>query len=335
MNTRHNIKINKLSKYSNYLKKNTNVNSFHNYTIDKLSDQLIISASDEKNEIEAFEHVQHKIYGQMWHTEREYPIKKSEINFIKNYFNDGIDDVIKIASKASKVIMNSYEKEFKIDLKDDNSPLTNADLLSNQIIIKELKKISNYPIITEENPIDYRIRKNYKKYWLVDPLDGTKDFIAKNDQFTVNIALILNRKPILGVVYIPATDDFYWALKNIGSYKNNKVIKNNSSREKIIGAKSNFHSTKEEELFFKKFKISKILRFGSAIKLCKLAEGEIDVYPRLNGTMEWDTAAPQIIASEAGCKLIDIETKKELRYNKKTLKNNSFIASREDLNFIK
>ena len=141
-----------------------------------------------------------------------------------------------------------------------------------------MKKISNYPIISEENTVEYHTRKDYKKYWLVDPLDGTKDFIAKNDQFSINIALIFNGKPILGVVYLPAFNNFYWALKNAGSFKNKKHIKNNSSRDSLIAAQSIFHPTKEESLFFKKFNISKILRFGSAIKLCKLAEGEIDLY---------------------------------------------------------
>ena len=121
--------------------------------------------------------------------------------------------------------MKSYEQGFKINLKRNDSPITTADLLSNQVIIKELKKISNYPIISEENTVEYHTRKDYKKYWLVDPLDGTKDFIAKNDQFSINIALIFNGKPILGVVYLPAFNNFYWALKNAGSFKNKNTLK--------------------------------------------------------------------------------------------------------------
>ena len=157
--------------------------------------------------------------------------------------------MIKIAGKASKVIMKSYEQGFKINLKRNDSPITTADLLSNQVIIKELKKISNYPIISEEIQLN-TILERITKYWLVDPLDGTKDFIAKNDQFSINIALIFNGKPILGVVYLPAFNNFYWALKNAGSFKNKKHIKNNSSRDSLIAAQSIFHPTKEESFIF-------------------------------------------------------------------------------------
>ena len=161
-----------------------------------------------------------------------------------------------------------------------------------------------------------------------------KDFLLGNDEFTINIALIENHKPILGVVYAPALNLLYSAQKGEGSYKNNKKIFNSSKREKLIGADSRYHSTDETIAFFNKFKINTIKRVGSALKLCYLAEGKIDVYPRFNGTKEWDTAASHIICSEAGCKLIDIETKSELLYNKKSIINNFFVASRNDLTFL-
>ena len=239
--------------------------------------------------------------------------------------------MISIAREASLAILDIYETDFSIDIKNDNSPVTKADLASNEIIISGLSKISNYPILTEESPVDYEIRKDWNKFWLVDPLDGTKDFIAKNGGFTVNIALIENHKPILGVVLIPVTNDVYYAEFGNGAFKNGIKIFNNSKREQLIGTDSNFHSTKQTQDFFKKHSITNIQKFGSSIKICKLAEGEIDIYPRLNGTKEWDTAATHIIANEAGCKLIDIVTKKELVYNKESIKNNFFIASRDDL----
>jgi len=246
-----------------------------------------------------------------------------------------IDEIIAIAEEAGKKIIHIYNNEgFQTEYKDDNSPLTKADLLSNKIIINGLKKISDYPIITEETPIEYNQRKNWNKFWLVDPLDGTKDFIAKNGQFSVNIALIENQKPILGVVYIPLSGDLYWACKDMGAYKNGTKIYNSSKRKDFIGSDSNFHSTQMTEEFFIKHNISDIKRFGSSMKICKLAEGEIDVYPRLNGTKEWDTAATHIIANEAGCKLVDIQTNKELLYNKEDMNNNFFIASRNDLEFF-
>ena len=241
--------------------------------------------------------------------------------------------MISIAREASLAILDIYETDFSIDIKNDNSPVTKADLISNEIIISGLSKISDYPILTEESPVDYEIRKDWNKFWLVDPLDGTKDFIAKNGGFTVNIALIEHNKPILGVVYVPISGDVYSATLDGGAFKNGKKIYNNSKRENLIATDSNFHSTKAVLEFFEKYSITNIQKFGSSIKICKLAEGIVDVYPRLNGTKEWDTAASHIIANEAGCKLIDIVTNKELTYNKESIKNNFFIASRDDLEF--
>tara|TARA_B110000046_G_scaffold184520_1_gene223225 strand:- start:4369 stop:5115 length:747 start_codon:yes stop_codon:yes gene_type:complete len=245
-----------------------------------------------------------------------------------------INEVIKIAEKAASQLLKIYDSgDFFIENKLDNSPLTIADSVANEIIINELNKFSNHPIITEETPISFEKREKWNKFWLIDPLDGTKDFIAKNGQFTINIALIENSKPILGVVYIPVTKDVYHAEFKNGSFKNGTKIYNSSRRKKLIATESNFHSTQSNTEFFTKFNIENILKYGSSLKICKLAEGLIDVYPRLNGTKEWDTAASHIIANEAGCKLIDIITKEELIYNKKNFKNNFFIASRNDLKF--
>lgn len=245
-----------------------------------------------------------------------------------------IKKVINIAQKAADAIMNIYTNEkILINLKDDESPITQADELSHQIICKGLKEFSTYPIMSEENIIPYSKRKKWEKFWLIDPLDGTKDFIAKNDEFTINIALIENHKPVLGLVFIPASKDIYWAELGKGAYKNGKRIYNHSKREALIAADSNFYSTKEMKNFFKKHNINEIKKIGSSIKLCFLAEGLIDVYPRLNETKEWDTAAAHLIANEAGCKLIDIKTNKELIYNKESYRNNYFIASRNNLEF--
>ena len=240
-----------------------------------------------------------------------------------------------IAKKAGAAVLDHYERPFnKIDEKIDGSPLTMADLDSEHIIVSQLKKNFSLPIITEENPVSFKDRKTWNQYWLVDPLDGTKDFIYKNDEFTVNIALIDGHRPVVGVVYAPALDLIYTASLNEGAKKNGKFIYNKSKRKNLIAADSRQHSTKKTEKFMLKNKISKVLRIGSSLKLCSLAEGLIDVYPRFNGTKEWDTAAAQIICKEAGCKIIDIETKNELLYNKDSIKNNFFIASRNDLSFL-
>lgn len=245
-----------------------------------------------------------------------------------------VEKVVAIAKKAGDAILEVYESEFEVITKEDNSPVTKADMDANKVIIEGLKEIASYPIVTEESYVEYDIRKGWKRFWLVDPLDGTKDFIAKNGEFTINIALIEEHKPILGVVLIPVSSDVYYAFSGGGAYKNGNKIYNNSKRTNLIGADSNFHSTKETQAFFRKFGVSEIKKHGSSIKICKLAEGEIDLYPRLNGTKEWDTAASHIIANEAGCKLVDIETKQELLYNKENIKNNFFIASRNDLEFV-
>ena len=188
------------------------------------------------------------------------------------------------------------------------------------------------PILSEEgSTISYKERASWKSFWLVDPLDGTKDFISKNGQFTVNISLIVNKEPILGVICVPITGDIYFAIRNGGTFKNGVKIFNNSKRKQLIGCDSNFHPSKKTNFFFKKQNINKIEKYGSSLKFCKLAEGTIDIYPRFSGTKEWDTAASQIIIQEAGCKIIDLETKKELIYNKESMCNNHFIACRKDI----
>jgi 3'(2'), 5'-bisphosphate nucleotidase len=240
-----------------------------------------------------------------------------------------------IAKQAGDIILNYYDTmEIDINIKSDGSPVTKADLGSEQLIVSQLKNNFSYPIVTEETPIKYNERKKWNKYWLVDPLDGTEDFINKNDEFTVNIALVENYRPILGIVYAPALNLMYTGHINAGSKKNGIPIYNKSKRRNLIAADSRQNSTTETKNFLSLNNISKILKIGSSLKLCSLAEGLIDVYPRFNGTKEWDTAAAHIICKEAGCKILDIKTKKELVYNKESIRNNFFIASRNNLSFL-
>ena len=245
-----------------------------------------------------------------------------------------IEKIIKIAKTAGNVVMSYYNSDqVDISMKKDKSPLTEADIASNKFIVNELESNFSYPILTEENPVPYNTRKSWKKFWLVDPLDGTKDFIEKNDEFTVNIALINNHRPVLGVVNVPALGITYWAEKGEGAYKNGKRIINKSNRKNLIGSDSRFHSTKETKKFFKNNSIKKVVQYGSSLKLCKLAEGEIDIYPRLNGTKEWDTAAPDILLAEAGCSLVSYPDRKNLVYNKLKIENPFFVASRNGLSW--
>jgi 3'(2'), 5'-bisphosphate nucleotidase len=239
--------------------------------------------------------------------------------------------IINIAVEAGKKILEFYNRPINIKNKDDNSPVTEADLYANQYITEEISKISDFPIVSEETYNFNEPRKHHKTFWLIDPLDGTKDFIAHNDQFTVNIALIENENPVLGIVCVPACGDIYYAAKNNGAFKNGLRISVNKNSRKIIGVDSSFHSTKETQNFFKDHNITNIKKYGSSIKFCKIAEGEIDVYPRFNGTKEWDTAAGHIILNEAGGEIIDLVTNKELIYNKSSIRNNFFVAKRKGL----
>jgi 3'(2'), 5'-bisphosphate nucleotidase len=260
-----------------------------------------------------------------------------------------INAVIGLAREAGRKIMEIYDSgEFATEIKSDDSPLTAADLASNKIILEGLKNISDYPVLSEETPVDWKTRKNWRTFWLVDPLDGTKDFIAKNGQFTVNIALIENNAPVLGVIHIPADGTTYWAFHGGGAFRDGVRITNDGKRGVLVGADSVFHSTAATAAFFEKHNITDIRRIGSWIKYCRLAEGAIDIYPRLNGTKEWDTAAGQVILEEAACSMIDIATicgaatmrhsngdgattGKPLRYNKPDIRNNHFIAMRNNL----
>ena len=160
-----------------------------------------------------------------------------------------INKVIEIAKKAGEEILKVYDEDFSVVSKDDNSPLTKADLLADEIIKSSLAKSFEFPIVTEESYVEYEVRKNWQKFWLVDPLDGTKDFIAKNGGFSVNIALIEHNKPILGVVYVPVSGDVYSATLGSGAFKNGKKIYNNSKRENLIKRVSKRVSGTKSKLF--------------------------------------------------------------------------------------
>lgn len=218
-----------------------------------------------------------------------------------------LEQIVSIAKKAGDAIMEIYKKDFTIVYKDDKSPLTEVDLKANEIICSSLEKLyPNIPIMSEENKqTDYEVRKNWEFYWCIDPIDGTKEFIKKNDEFTVNIALIHKDKPVLGVVYAPAIDEMYKAKKGEGTYKNNQKLPlqiNKYPEEKLHVVASKSHLSKETQEFIDNLEIKEIEQVskGSSLKLCMVPTGEADIYPRLAPTMEWDTAAADAIVREAG-----------------------------------
>ena len=239
----------------------------------------------------------------------------------------------KAALKAGEQILKIYSKDFSVTYKADKSPLTIADQQANEIIEGYLSK-TNIPVLSEEGNItDFNLRKNWGLLWIVDPLDGTKEFIKKNGEFTVNIALVKNGEPILGVIFVPVKGWLYYGSPN-GSYRvkdGKKVLLplvKKSSVFKVIGSRS--HQSTETKLYFQKLKKEngaiEILSIGSSLKFCLVAEGSADTYPRFSPTMEWDTAAGHAIANYAGKKVIDLVSKREITYNRKNLKNNWFIV---------
>ena len=240
---------------------------------------------------------------------------------------------------AGQEIMKVYEKDFAVDYKDDKSPLTEADRLSNKVIIEMLmSRYRGSNVISEENKqIPYEERANWDSFWLIDPLDGTKEFIKKNGEFTVNIALIENSVPTFGVVYAPVPDILYYGIKSGGSYKISKgtsvKIYNDVSylsKDFIKVVASRSHMSDETLAFVseieKQGKKIDFLSIGSSLKLCLVAEGAADVYPRFGPTMEWDTGAAHAVALYAGRQVLNAETMQPLIYNKPNLLNPSFIV---------
>ncbi|MCL4117195.1 UNVERIFIED_CONTAM: hypothetical protein GTU68_045251 [Idotea baltica] len=234
--------------------------------------------------------------------------------------------------------MEIYDSVIEVEYKDDKSPLTKADKQANDIINSYLAK-TEFPIISEENKqTEYSTRKNWITCWVVDPVDGTKEFIKRNGEFTVNIALITNGKPELGVIYVPATKTLY-----VGDVKTNSAYKAqleshkklqpksaNSNPVQVVGSRS--HMSQETLDFVETLKNSgkevEVVSKGSSLKFCLVAEGNADVYPRFAPTMEWDTAAGQAICNAAGIEVISKETNEPLLYNKENLLNPWFLVSK-------
>lgn len=245
--------------------------------------------------------------------------------------------VVEIARNAGAAIMEIYQNEadFGVEQKADNSPLTKADRAANEIICDGLEKLPvPYPIVSEENKaIPYGTRKNYTCSWLVDPLDGTKEFIKRNGEFTVNIALIENQLPVLGVVYAPDLNEMYWAVKGHGAFitqnGHDKKLEANAFSLTDKGLRvvcSRSHLNPPTQAFVDQLNAPQLVATGSSLKFLKIATNQADVYPRLGPTMEWDTGAAHIVLEEAGGSVIDEETKQPLRYNKENLLNPFFIA---------
>ncbi len=254
--------------------------------------------------------------------------------------SDLTEIAIKAAIKAGDEILDVYQNtDFDIEYKSDNSPLTLADKRAHKVIVEHLIP-TNIPILSEEGKtIPFDERKSWEQFWLVDPLDGTKEFIKRNNEFTVNIALIQGDSPIAGVVFVPVTRVLYWADQN-GSFRANvgeeselneiEQLPVSSKRTTFVIVGSKSHMNPETEEFIQsidtKGKAIEIKSKGSSLKICMVAEGNADIYPRLGPTMEWDTAAGHAIVKFAGKKVFQFENKEQVVYNKENLLNPWFVV---------
>ncbi len=246
-----------------------------------------------------------------------------------------VNETIVIARKAALAVMEVYIQDFDVTIKSDTSPLTQADLASNKIIVAGLKGLTpEFPIISEESDeIDFEIRKNHRYLWCVDPLDGTKEFVNKNGEFAINIALLEDGKPILGVVGLPAVNQVSWAVKGYGAFLEKDGMVCRLQCKEILRTQSSFnvvcsrsHLDKDTVAYAERFGKVNWMPKGSSMKFVMIAGGEADFYPRLGPTMEWDTAAPHIIVEEAGGKVLDKNTMRPLTYNKESLYNPDFVV---------
>jgi len=258
-----------------------------------------------------------------------------------------LNSAITAALEAGKAILEIYlSGEFDVEMKGDNSPLTKADTASHNVIMSFLTK-TNIPVLSEEGKaIAYEERKDWGQLWIVDPIDGTKEFIKRNGEFTVNIALIENQKTLIGVIFVPVTGELYFSTIEMGAFKVN-VDLDNFDIESLISngnklpleredktftiVASRSHMSAETREYIQQMRELhgevKLISKGSSLKLCMVAEGTANCYPRFAPTMEWDTAAGQAICEHAGFKVIDWGTKQDMLYNREDLLNNWFLVN--------
>lgn len=267
-----------------------------------------------------------------------------------------LPELLRVSHEAGQAILQVYASDFDIEYKDDKSPLTLADRRSHGIIAAGLAALQDWPLplLSEEGRnIAYDERKSWDMFWLVDPLDGTREFVKRNGEFTVNIALIQNGRPLLGVIYIAVKNIFYFAAEGLGAYKLdssdsissgslNAILlasirlphtpRDASTHQRITVIGSRSHMSTETERFIADLKARyaevDFLAAGSSLKFCLIAEGKADIYPRFSPTMEWDTAAGQAIVEQAGGRVIKADSQEPLSYNKENLLNPSFIVHR-------
>lgn len=251
-------------------------------------------------------------------------------------FDEMLDPVVKLAAEAAQAILAIYTADFAVHDKSDASPLTDADLAAHHVLVDGLGALTpDWPILSEEGgQPDFAERSGWARYWLIDPLDGTKEFIKRNGEFTVNIALIDQHRPVLGVVYVPATGVHYAASVGRGAFKAETLggtlhpiaVRPCPMGQRVVAVASRSHQSPEVAAYLERLGPCDLTSMGSSLKICLVAEGKADIYPRLGPTSEWDTAAAQAVLEIAGGKLTDLHGE-PMRYNTKAnILNPYFLA---------
>lgn len=246
-----------------------------------------------------------------------------------------IDPLVGIARDAGKAILEVYASDFDVQAKDDQTPLTKADMAAHHLIIKGLGKLTpDLPILSEESGLpEFEERGLWNPYWLVDPLDGTREFVSRNGEFTVNIALVQDHKPVLGVVHVPVTDIAYSGCRGVGAERRDNggepvrigVASASATPVRVVGSRS--HRGTSLDRFLENLGEFEMHPMGSSLKFCLVAEGKADVYPRLGPTSEWDTAAAQAVVEQAGGVVLQLDGNPLSYNNKPDILNPSFLVA--------
>ncbi|WP_226595699.1 3'(2'),5'-bisphosphate nucleotidase CysQ [Marinobacter nauticus] len=249
------------------------------------------------------------------------------------HYSSILPDVIKIADEASEKVLHIYQSDFKVNYKEDHSPITAADIASHDIIVKGLRQISrDIPIFSEEGEeIPWEERKKWRRFWLIDPIDGTKDFAQRTGEFTVNIAMIEDGEPVMGVVTAPALKEAFWGIKGEGAHMRDRTgrvhrIRVAEPKDTLRVVASKNHLNEETRAFIEALGSHETVQAGSSLKFCRIAEGHADIYPRMGPTSEWDTAAAHAVLVAAGGKVQTPEGQ-PLVYGKENILNPHFIAA--------
>ncbi|PCM45240.1 3'(2'),5'-bisphosphate nucleotidase CysQ [Marinobacter sp. ANT_B65] len=249
------------------------------------------------------------------------------------YYSSILPEVIRVADEASDRVLHIYQSDFKVSYKEDESPITAADIASHEIIVRGLRNISrDIPILSEESvAAPWEERKHWRRFWLIDPIDGTRDFTQRTGEFTVNIAMIEDGVPVMGVVTAPALKEAFWGVKGEGAHKRDRTglihrmrVAEPGEVKRVVASKN--HLNDETRAFIDNLGAHQTVQAGSSLKFCRIAEGHADIYPRMGPTSEWDTGAAHAVLRAAGGDVRSLDGL-PLQYGKKDVLNPHFIAA--------